>query len=85
MMPTTMPTTQHLAAVLLFALAVTVGGALDAQRISDPRALHDRLDDLLAGDWLRNAQWITDFDAAKAMAAKRGRHIFAYFTRSYAP
>jgi len=39
----------------------------------------------LAQAWLKNADWILDYDEAKAAAAKTGKPIFAYFTRSYAP
>lgn len=39
----------------------------------------------LAEPWLANASWIMDFDEAKEAAAKDGKPIFAYFTRSYAP
>ncbi len=39
----------------------------------------------LDGAWVKNANWITDYDQAKAFAAKTGKQILAYFTRSYAP
>lgn len=39
----------------------------------------------LAEPWLQNADWILDYDEAKAAAAKSGKPIFAYFTRSFAP
>lgn len=39
----------------------------------------------LAEPFLKNARWITDYDAAKQEARRSGKLIFAYFTRSYAP
>jgi hypothetical protein len=39
----------------------------------------------LAEAWVMNADWILDYDEAKAEAAKTKKPIFAYFTRSYAP
>jgi hypothetical protein len=38
-----------------------------------------------AEPWFQAGRWIHDFDAAKARAAKEGKVIFAYFTRSYSP
>ena len=56
---------------------------IDAQR--DAKALKQKLEDKLAQEWVSNAEWITDFDKAKAEARRRGKQIFGYFTRSYAP
>ena len=39
----------------------------------------------LAEEWLAKADWVMDYDQAKADAAKQGKRILAYFTRSYAP
>ena len=39
----------------------------------------------LSGEWLKKAEWNLDFAAAKEAAAKSGKPIFAYFSRSYAP
>ena len=47
--------------------------------------LRAAFDKKLASAFVKNAGWITDFDAAKAEAHKTGKKIFAYFTRSYAP
>jgi len=38
----------------------------------------------LAKDFLKKADWITDYDQARAAAKKSDKLIFAYFTRSYA-
>jgi len=43
-----------------------------------------RRDDLLKEDWLKKADWITDYDKAREEAKKSGKMIFGYFTRSYA-
>lgn len=47
--------------------------------------LSQRLEAKLAKAWVKNAAWVTDFDAAKQQAKESGKQIFAYFTRSYAP
>lgn len=47
--------------------------------------LANRLSKKLAEPWVKNAAWMTDYDAVKAAAKKRGQPIFGYFTRSYAP
>ena len=39
----------------------------------------------MAKEFLKNAAWVTDYDKAKEQAAKDGKLIFAYFTRSYSP
>ncbi len=51
----------------------------------DADELKKKLADKLSEEWVANANWITDFDKAKSEAQKRGKQIFAYFTRSYAP
>lgn len=35
--------------------------------------------------WFKDGGWTPDFAAAKARAAKEGKIILAYFSRSYAP
>ena len=35
--------------------------------------------------FLKNADWLYDFEKVKALAQKEDKRIFAYFTRSYAP
>ncbi len=39
----------------------------------------------LAEAWLKNANWILDYDKAREIAKKEQKLIFTYFTRSYAP
>lgn len=47
--------------------------------------MEDKLDEKLKKEFVANAAWTTDFDAAKAKAKEEGKVIFAYFTRSYQP
>lgn len=49
------------------------------------QSLEEKRDAKLAEAWLKNADWITDYDKAREKAADSGKLIFAYFTRSYAP
>ncbi len=51
----------------------------------ETKALQDKFDAKLQEEWLRAADWTTDYDAARATAAESGKVIFAYFTRSYSP
>jgi hypothetical protein len=59
-------------------LVVGVGGIARADELEKKR------DDLLKEEWLKKADWITDYDKAREEAKKSGKAIFAYFTRSYA-
>ena len=43
------------------------------------------LEQKMAKAFVKNAAWITDYDAAKAKALQEGKLIFGYFTRSYQP
>ena len=63
-----------LAALLLLAAPGFAQGDLEA-----------KLEQKLAKDFVKNAAWVMDFDAAKAKAKESGKLIFVYFTRSYAP
>lgn len=63
-----------LAALLLLAAPGFAQGDLEA-----------KLEQKLAKDFVKNAAWVTDYDAAKAQAKESGKLIFAYFTRSYSP
>jgi len=46
--------------------------------------LEDKRDALLKEEWLKKADWITDYDKAREESKKTGKAIFGYFTRSYA-
>ncbi|MCA8941806.1 MAG: hypothetical protein KDB80_04535 [Planctomycetes bacterium] len=52
--------------------------------IEQQRLIKQR-DEKLAKAFLKNGDWITDYDAAKKRATESGKLIFGYFTRSYAP
>lgn len=51
----------------------------------DQESLIQKRDAKLAEDWVGNASWTTNFEAALAEAKSSGKLVFAYFTRSYAP
>ena len=44
--------------------------------------LRKRRDAKLAGAWVKNAAWISDYDQAREVAKAKDQKIFAYFTRS---
>lgn len=66
------------AALALVGLAAPVS----AQNADRMKANFERK---LDSEFMKKVDWITDYDAARAKAAKSGEVIFAYFTRSYAP
>ncbi|MHC4549949.1 MAG: hypothetical protein ACYTEZ_14350 [Planctomycetota bacterium] len=69
-----MRTTRDVWACLLLLAAAATGQDLAAN-----------LEQKLAQPFVKNAAWVTDFDAARKKAREANRPIFAYFTRSYAP
>ena len=69
-------------AATLLAVSVACTPALLAQGQEDLIAKRDKK---LASEWLKNADWTTDYDQARKVAKESGKPIFAYFTRSYAP
>jgi hypothetical protein len=69
-----------LQSLALLALALT-----PAAFAQDQAELAAKRDKKLESEFLKLADWITDFDEARAVAAETGKPIFAYFTRSYAP
>ena len=73
----------HIYAVsCLFAL----GAALAAQGPDSKQPeLKRKLTEKLAGKWIKNADWRTDFADAKIKSKTSDKLIFGYFTRSYAP
>ena len=69
---------------VLLACGLAVG--LDAQRrVPTAEELISRKEQKLAEAWLKNASWTLSFADAKTRAAKEGKLIFGYFTRSFAP
>lgn len=72
----------------LVALALSGGLlalSLDAQQTLGQDELISRREAKLAEPFIKNADWITDYDQALAKAKQSGKPIFAYFSRSFAP
>lgn len=69
---------------IIAALLLALPGVLRAQEKSQGELIKAR-DAKLAEEWLKKADWITDYDKAREEAKKSGKLIFAYFTRSYSP
>jgi hypothetical protein len=67
----------------LLPLVAALAG-LPAQQQPDQEKLKQDYAEMQAEAWFKDAGWITDFDAAKQLAAESGKPIFAYFTRTYA-
>ncbi len=65
-------------------LAVMTALLLGAGSHARAGDLEDKRDALLKEEFLKKADWITDYDKAREEAKKSGKAIFAYFTRSYA-
>ncbi len=65
--------------------AIRLTGAGQQRTPPTQEELKQRFAKKLESEWLKNAGWITDFDAVRAQSAATGKQIFAYFTRSYAP
>jgi hypothetical protein len=69
--------------IALMSGAILTSG-LDAQRRQKSQEeLKAQREEKLASDFLKKANWITDYDKARAEAKKSKKVIFAYFTRSY--
>lgn len=64
------------------ALFAAIPGALWAQQSQED--LIKKRDKKLSEEWLKNADWVTDYTKAREAAKKANKLIFAYFTRSYA-
>ena len=69
----------------LYLMAAACALAGTAAPLRADEALDAKLAKKLQEPFLTKAAWLTDYEAAKAEAAKSGKMIFAYFTRSYAP
>lgn len=59
--------------------------SLDAQQTLSQEELVSRREAKLAEAFIKNADWVTDYDQALGMAKQSGKPIFAYFSRSFAP
>jgi hypothetical protein len=67
------------AAVLLLTPA-----SAPCQQKGGAESLEAKLEKTLKEPFFQKAPWITDYDKAREESKKRGKPIFAYFTRSYA-
>ena len=67
----------------VFALALTT--LLPAQGYGTSEQLIAKREQKLQSEFLRKADWIIDYDQARAEAKLQEKLIFAYFTRSYQP
>jgi len=65
--------------------ARTIRPAAGPQNPPDQATLKKNRDEKLAKDFLKKADWHTDYAKAKAQAKKDGKLIFTYFSRSYSP
>jgi hypothetical protein len=80
-----------LASVLRAALPAAVAALLvltptpaPCQQKGGAESLEQKLEKTLKEPFFQKAPWITDYDKAREESKKRGKPIFAYFTRSYA-
>ncbi len=73
---------------VLLACLVAVGTVAfaegEGEKPKKQTKLEEKRDAKLSEDWLKKADWITDYDKALAEAKASGKPIFGYFTRSYA-
>jgi len=60
-------------------IALMLAAAVQAQ------SLEDRYAKKMASPFVKNVAWVQDFDAAKKLAKKEKKVIFAYFSRSFRP
>ncbi len=71
--------------IVLPAVVAFLGMALTAAAQTSREDLEKRLQAKLDSEFLKKADWQTDYAAAREQSRKSGKLIFAYFTRSYAP
>jgi len=62
-----------------------LAGAIALSTSGYAQSLEDKLEQKMAKDFVKNANWVTDLETAKKQAKDGNKPIFAYFTRSYAP
>lgn len=68
---------------LIAAVLLALPGLLWAQKEKSQEELIQARDKKLAEEWLKKADWITDYDTALEAAKKSGKPIFAYFTVTF--
>jgi len=69
--------------VKLSILALAAVSLLSLAGVARAGDLEDKRDKLLKEPFFQNADWITDYDKARAESKKTGKAIFTYFTRSF--
>ncbi len=70
------------------AVCVVLAGLLLVVQLGTAQAqqsMEQKKEAKLAEAWVKKANWITDYDKARAKAKESGKLIFAYFSRSYSP
>ena len=71
---------------LTLLLFCTLISGLDAQRRGKSQEqLKEQRQGKLEKLFLKNANWILDYDEARKVAQKEGKFLLTYFTRTYAP
>ncbi len=60
-------------------------GAMQKAKPVDQATLKKRYEAKLLKPFVQKADWVQDYDEARAAAARGKKLIFAYFTRSYSP
>lgn len=61
-----------------------MSGAVSAQQQYPQDEMKANYEAKLAKEFVAFGGWITDYDQARALAAKEKKLLFTYFTRSYA-
>lgn len=61
-----------------------MSGAVSAQQQYPQDEMKANYEAKLAKEFVAFGGWITDYDQARALAAKEKKFLFTYFTRSYA-
>ena len=70
--------------VTAFAVLTGLSAALPAQNQPSQEQLVTLRTEKLAKEVFKKADWVMDYDKARAQAKSSGKLIFTYFTRSYA-
>lgn len=72
-------------ALLATSLVPTFAHAQEDELSAEQQRLIKQRDEKLEKAFLKNGDWVTDYDAALKKASDTDRLVFGYFTRSYAP
>ena len=71
---------------LTLLLSCTLCVGLDAQRRGKSQEqLKTQRADKLGKPFLKNANWLLDYDEARRVAQQEDKFLLTYFTRSYSP